>query len=272
MIANIRPSGDAYLMEDFYYAGGLLGLLTRLTPFLDLEAINVSGKSWRESLEGARVYNDDVIRPLDKPIYAEGALAVLRGNLAADGCVMKPSAAAPHLLRHSGPALVFDNYAELKANIDRDDLDVTADTVLVLRNAGPRGAPGMPEWGMLPIPKKLLKQGVRDMVRISDARMSGTAYGACILHVAPESYLGGTLALVRTGDRITVDVPARRLQLEVSDEELARRRAALPAPPPRYERGYGWMFSQRVTQADKGCDFDFLQTDFGAPVPEPDIY
>ena len=272
VIANIRPSGDAYLMEDFYYAGGLLGLLTRLTPFLDLEAINVSGKSWRESLEGARVYNDDVIRPLDKPIYAEGALAVLRGNLAADGCVMKPSAAAPHLLRHSGPALVFDNYAELKANIDRDDLDVTADTVLVLRNAGPRGAPGMPEWGMLPIPKKLLKQGVRDMVRISDARMSGTAYGACILHVAPESYLGGTLALVRTGDRITVDVPARRLQLEVSDEELARRRAALPAPPPRYERGYGWMFSQRVTQADKGCDFDFLQTDFGAPVPEPDIY
>ena len=272
VIANIRPSGDAYLMEDFYYAGGLLGLLTRLTPFLDLEAINVSGKSWRESLEGARVYNDDVIRPLDKPIYAEGALAVLRGNLAADGCVMKPSAAAPHLLRHSGPALVFDNYAELKANIDRDDLDVTADTVLVLRNAGPRGAPGMPEWGMLPIPQKLLKQGVRDMVRISDARMSGTAYGACILHVAPESYLGGTLALVRTGDRITVDVPARRLQLEVSDEELARRRAALPAPPPRYERGYGWMFSQRVTQADKGCDFDFLQTDFGAPVPEPDIY
>ena len=272
VIANIRPSGDAYLMEDFYYAGGLLGLLTRLTPFLDLEAINVSGKSWRESLEGARVYNDDVIRPLDKPIYAEGALAVLRGNLAADGCVMKPSAAAPHLLRHSGPALVFDHYAELKANIDRDDLDVTADTVLVLRNAGPRGAPGMPEWGMLPIPKKLLKQGVRDMVRISDARMSGTAYGACILHVAPESYLGGTLALVRTGDRITVDVPARRLQLEVSDEELARRRAALPAPPPRYERGYGWMFSQRVTQADKGCDFDFLQTDFGAPVPEPDIY
>jgi len=186
--------------------------------------------------------------------------------------VMKPSAAAPHLLRHSGPALVFDTYAELKANIDRDDLDVTADTVLVLRNAGPRGAPGMPEWGMLPIPKKLLKQGVRDMVRISDARMSGTAYGACILHVAPESWLGGTLALVRTGDRITVDVPARRLQLEVADAELARRRAALPAPAPRYERGYGWMFSQRVTQADKGCDFDFLQTDFGAPVKEPDIF
>jgi dihydroxy-acid dehydratase len=272
VIANIRPSGSQYLMEDFYYAGGLLGMLSRLKPFLDLTQINVSGKTWAESLEGAAVYNDDVIRPLDKPIYAEGALAVLRGNLAPNGCVMKPSAAEPRLLRHSGPALVFDNYAALKASIDRDDLDVTPDHVLVLRNSGPLGGPGMPEWGALPIPRKLLKQGVRDMLRISDARMSGTAYGACILHVSPESFIGGTLALVRTGDRITLDVPARKLSLDVSDAELARRRAELPIPKPRYERGYGWMFSQHIRQADQGCDFDFLETDFGAAVPEPEIY
>ena len=272
VIANIRPSGDKYLMEDFYYAGGLLGLLTRLKPLLDLTQINASGNTWAQTLEGAEVYNDDVIRPLDNPIYAEGALAVLKGNLAPNGCVMKPSAAAPHLLRHSGKALVFDNYASLKAGIDRDDLDVTADTVLVLRSAGPLGAPGMPEWGMLPIPKKLLKQGLRDMVRISDARMSGTAYGACILHVSPESHIGGPLALVKTGDIITVDVPARSISMEVPEAELARRRAALPEPKPRYERGYGWMFSQHIRQADEGCDFDFLQTDFGAAVGEPDIF
>ena len=272
VIANIRPSGDKYLMEDFYYAGGLLGLLTRLKPFLDLEQINASGQSWAKSLEGAAVYNDDVIRPLDNPIYAEGALAVLRGNLSPNGCVMKPSAAEPRLLKHSGPALVFDNYAQLKASIDRDDLDVTADTVLVLRNAGPLGAPGMPEWGMLPIPKKLVKQGVRDMVRISDARMSGTSYGACILHVSPESYIGGALALVRTGDVISLDVAARTLDLVVPEPELAARRAALAPPEPRYGRGYGWMFSQHVTQAEQGCDFDFLQTDFGPPTREPDIF
>jgi dihydroxyacid dehydratase/phosphogluconate dehydratase len=272
VIANIRPSGDTYLMEDFYYAGGLLGLMSRLKPLLDLGRINASGKSWSESLEGAQVYNDDVIRPLDKAIYQEGALAVLKGNLAPNGCVMKPSAAAPHLLRHSGPALVFDDYPALKSQIDRDDLDVTPSHVLVLRNAGPLGGPGMPEWGMLPIPKKLVKQGVRDMVRISDARMSGTSYGACILHVSPESYVGGPLALVRTGDIISIDIPARRIRLEVEDEELSRRRAAMKPAPPRYERGYGWMFSQHIRQADEGCDFDFLQTDFGAPVPEPQIF
>ncbi|WP_420103233.1 L-arabinonate dehydratase [Bosea sp. (in: a-proteobacteria)] len=272
VIANVRPSGDRYLMEDFYYAGGLLGLLTRLTGFLDLDQINASGKTWRESLAGAEIYNEDVIRPLDNPIYAEGALALLKGNLAPRGCVMKPSAASPHLLTHSGPALVFDDYPMLKANIDRDDLDVTADTVLVLRNAGPLGGPGMPEWGMLPIPKKLVKQGVRDMVRISDARMSGTSYGACILHVSPESYVGGPLALVRTGDIITIDVPSRSIRMEVSDEELARRQAELTPPPPRYERGYGWMFSRHIGQADEGCDFDFLRTDFGAPVSEPVIF
>ncbi len=271
VIANIRPSGDTYLMEDFYYAGGLLGLMSRVADHLDLEQINVSGETWAESLEGATVYNDDVIRPLDKPIYEEGALALLKGNLAPDGCVIKPSACDPRLLKHSGPALVFDTYEELKRNINREDLDVTADHVLVLRNAGPRGGPGMPEWGMLPIPTKLVKQGVRDMVRISDARMSGTSYGACILHVAPESYVGGPLALVRTGDTITVDVPARTLTLNISDAEMAKRRAALEPPPPRYERGYGWMFSRHIKQANEGCDFDFLETGFGKPVPEPAI-
>ncbi len=271
VIANVRPSGDTYLMEDFYYAGGLLGLMSRVANHLDLEQINVSGETWAESLEGATVYNDDVIRPLDKPIYEEGALALLKGNLAPDGCVIKPSACDPRLLKHSGPALVFDTYEELKRNVNREDLDVTADHVLVLRNAGPQGGPGMPEWGMLPIPTKLVKQGVRDMVRISDARMSGTSYGACILHVAPESYVGGPLALVRTGDTITVDVPERTLTLNISDAEMAKRRAALQPPLPRYERGYGWMFSRHIKQANEGCDFDFLETSFGKPVGEPEI-
>ncbi len=272
VIANIRPSGDKYLMEDFYYAGGLLALMSRLAPALDLNEINVTGQSWAQTLAGAEVFDDDVIRPLDHPIYAEGALAVLRGNLAPDGCVMKPSAAAPHLLKHSGRALVFNDYAALKANIDRDDLDVDASSVLVLRNAGPLGAPGMPEWGMLPIPKKLLRQGVRDMLRISDARMSGTSYGACILHVAPEAYIGGPLALVASGDAISVDVGARSLRLEVDEAELGRRRAAWRKPAPRFERGYGWMFSRHIGQANDGCDFDFLRTDFGAAVGEPDIF
>jgi len=271
VIANIRPSGDRYLMEDFYYAGGLLGLMSRLTSFLDLAQINVTGKSWAESLEGAEVYNDDVIRPLDKAIYNEGALALLKGNLAPDGCVIKPSAAEARLLKHSGTAYVFDDYAQLKKEINREDLPVTKDSVLVLRNAGPQGGPGMPEWGMIPIPTKLVKQGVRDMVRISDARMSGTSYGACILHVSPESYVGGPLALVQTGDRISLDVEARTLNLEVPESELARRRAARETPKPRYERGYGWIFSQHIKQAHDGCDFDFLETQFGAPVPEPDI-
>ena len=272
VIANIRPSGDTYLMEDFYYAGGLLGMMTQLADKLDLSLINASGQTWAQSLEGAAVYNDDVIRTPGNAIYAEGALAVLRGNLAPGGCVIKPSAMAAHLMKHSGPALVFDDYADMKARVDRDDLDVTPDHVLVLRNAGPLGGPGMPEWGMLPIPKKLVKQGVRDMVRISDARMSGTSYGACILHVAPESFVGGPLALVKTGDVISIDVAQRRISLDVPDEELARRRAALKPPARRYERGYGWMFSQHIAQADQGCDFDFLQTDFGGPVDEPSIY
>ena len=272
VLANIRPSGDSYLMEDFYYAGGMPALMSRLTGHLHLGAMTVTGRSLGTNLEGAEVYNDDVIRPLHNPIYPEGALAVLRGNLAPDGCVIKPSACAPRYLVHTGPALVFDDYPSMKKAVDDPELDVTADHILVLRNAGPQGGPGMPEWGMLPIPTRLVRQGARDMLRISDARMSGTSYGACILHVAPEAYIGGPLALVRNGDLITVDVPQRRIHLEVSDEELARRRADWRAPPTRFERGYGWMFSRHVLQADQGCDFDYLETAFGAPVGEPDIF
>ncbi|MCJ8142533.1 L-arabinonate dehydratase [Ancylobacter sp. A5.8] len=272
VIANVRPSGERYLMEDFYFAGGLPALMSRLGHQLHLDALTVSGKTLGENIARASVYDEDVIRPLDNPIYAEGALAVLRGNLSPDGCVIKPSACAPHLLKHTGPALVFDDYPAMKAAIDDENLDVTPDHVLVLRNAGPQGGPGMPEWGMLPIPKKLVKQGVRDMVRLSDSRMSGTSYGACILHVSPESYIGGPLALLRTGDMVSLDVAARTLDMQVSDEELARRRAALTPPPPRYERGYGWMFSRHIGQAHQGCDFDFLETAFGRPVDEPAIF
>jgi dihydroxy-acid dehydratase len=272
VIANVRPSGDTYLMEDFFYAGGLPGLMSRIKDHLHLDAMTVTGKTLGDNIARAAVFNDDVIRTVDDPIYAEGALAVLKGNLAPDGCVIKPSACDPRFLKHTGPALVFDDYPSMKAAIDRDDLDVTADHILILRNAGPQGGPGMPEWGMLPIPKKLVKQGVRDMVRISDARMSGTSYGACILHVAPESYVGGPLALVRNGDRITLDVAARTIDLDVPEAELAKRRAEWKAPAPRYERGYGWMFNRHIRQANEGCDFDFLETGFGAPVDEPAIY
>ncbi|HYF58411.1 MAG TPA: L-arabinonate dehydratase [Burkholderiaceae bacterium] len=272
VLANIRPSGERYLMEDFYYAGGMPGLLSRIREHLALDAMTVAGRTLGETLEGAAVHDDDVIRPLDRPIYAEGALAVLRGNLAPDGVVIKPSACAPRLLKHTGRAIVFDDYASMKKAVDDPDLDVTADDILVLRNAGPLGGPGMPEWGMLPIPTKLVRQGVRDMLRLSDARMSGTSYGACMLHCAPEAFVGGPLALVRTGDRISVDVPGRRIHLEVSDAELAARRAAWTPPPRRFERGYGWVFSKHILQADQGCDFDFLETSFGAPVGEPDIY
>jgi dihydroxy-acid dehydratase len=272
VIANIRPSGETYLMEDFFYAGGMRALMTRLRDHLDLGCLTVTGRTLGENIEGAEVHNADVIRPLSDPIYAEGALAVLRGNLAPDGCVIKPSACDPRFLKHSGPALVFNDYPSMKAAIDSDDLDVTPDHVLVLRNAGPLGGPGMPEWGMLPIPRKLVRQGVRDMVRLSDARMSGTSYGACILHVAPEAFIGGPLALVETGDRISLDVAARSLTLDVPDAELERRRTRWTPPAPRYERGYGWMFSRHIRQAHEGCDFDFLETAFGRPVDEPVIY
>ncbi len=271
VIANIRPSGDTYLMEDFHYAGGLPALMSRLTGHLYPAAMTVTGQTLGKNIEGAQVWHDDVIRPLENPIYAQGALAVLTGNLAPDGCVIKPSACDPKYLDHQGPALVFDSYAEMKQRIDDPTLDVTEDTVLVMRGAGPIGGPGMPEWGMLPIPKKLLRQGVRDMVRISDARMSGTSYGACILHVAPESHVGGPLALVQTGDMIRLDVPARRLDLLVSDDELARRRTSWTPPAPKYNRGYGWIYARHILQADAGCDFDYLETGFGPNPPEPEI-
>ena len=272
VIANVRPSGETYLMEDFYYAGGLKALMKEIAPLLDLDQMTVSGKRWSEELDGVKVHNPDVIRAMDTAIYPEGALAVLKGNLAPRGCVIKPSACAPHLRQHSGPAIVFDDYPSMKVVIDRDDFDVTPDHILVLRNAGPQGGPGMPEWGMLPIPKKLVKQGVRDMLRISDARMSGTSYGACILHVSPESYVGGPLALLETGDIITVDVAARSITLDVNEAELQRRRSQLKPPAPRFERGYGFMFAQHIGQADDGCDFDFLRSDFGGPTDEPAIF
>jgi dihydroxy-acid dehydratase len=269
LLANVRPSG-AYLMEDFYYAGGLRALLRNLRDLLDPSAFTASGRTLGENIDGARVLNDDVIRCVETALVASDTLAVVRGNLAPDGAVIKPPAAEARLHRHAGPAVVFADYNDMAARIDDPNLPVDEHSVLVLKNAGPRGAPGMPEWGQLPIPKKLLERGVRDMLRISDARMSGTSYGACVLHVAPESYVGGPLAHVRDGDIIELDVPARTLSLRVSDEELASRRAAWRQPPPRYLRGYGALYLRHITQANEGCDFDFLEA--GAPTPEPEIH
>jgi dihydroxy-acid dehydratase len=270
LLANVRPSGEQYLMEDFYYAGGLRALLSELKDLLHLEAATVNGRNLGANLEGARIFNEDVIRRRDNPLKASGGLVVLRGSLAPNGAVIKAAAATPRLLKHVGKAVVFEDYNDMAARIDGDDLEVDADAVLVLRNSGPLGGPGMPEWGMLPVPKKLLRQGVRDMVRISDARMSGTSYGTCVLHVAPESYVGGPLALVKNGDLIELDVEKRLLNLKVEDSELSRRKAAWKPPAKRYERGYGAIFAQHVRQADEGCDFDFLEGT--APVPEPEIH
>ncbi len=269
LIANIRPAGK-YLMEDFFYAGGLRALLATIGDKLALDARTVNGRTLGENVSGAEVFNREVILPRDRALVASGSLAVLRGNLAPDGAVIKPAAAEPRLLKHSGPAVVFADYNDMAARIDDPALDVTADSVLVLKNAGPLGAPGMPEWGQLPIPKKILAQGVRDMLRISDARMSGTSYGACVLHVAPESFAGGPLAFVRDGDVIELDVAERRLELKINDAELARRRAEWKMAPPRFERGYGALYQQHITQADQGCDFDFLEGT--APTPEPEIH
>jgi dihydroxy-acid dehydratase len=269
VIANITPSGK-YLMEDFFYAGGLRALMAELRDLLDLSCVTVTGKTVGENIAGARVHLPEVIHPLSDPIYAGGATAVLKGNLAPNGCVMKPSAADQRLTQHRGKVIAFENYNHMAREVERDDLDVTPDHILVLKNAGPKGGPGMPEWGMLPIPEKLVKAGVRDMLRISDARMSGTSYGACILHVAPESFVGGPLAFVQTGDEIEVDVQNRRIHLHVSDEELARRKAAWTPPKPHYGRGYGAMFAEHIGQADEGCDFDFLLA--GEKTPEPEIH
>ncbi len=272
LIANVRPSGTDYLMEDFFYAGGLRALMKQIEERLDTSCLTVTGKTLGENLEGAVVYNDDVIRPLSNPVYHEGSLAVLKGNLCPDGAVIKPAACDPKYYFHKGPALVFESYPEMKKAVDDESLEVTPEHVMVLRNAGPLGGPGMPEWGMLPIPKALVKQGHRDMLRISDARMSGTSYGACVLHVAPESYVGGPLALLRTGDIVRLDLAARRLDMLVDEDELERRRAAWRQPEERFQRGWGWMFSKHVGQADTGCDFDFLERRHGAAAGEPDIY
>jgi dihydroxy-acid dehydratase len=277
VLANLFPSGNC-LMEDFFYAGGLPALLNKISAQLDLSALTVTGRSLGDNIAGRTCTDDDVIRDTGAPLIAATpecpeagmALAVVRGNLCPDGAVLKPSAASPHLLRHSGRALVFDSNAEMLAAVNDPDLDADENTVLVLRNGGPVGAPGMPEWGNLPIPKKLLQRGVRDMLRISDSRMSGTHYGTCVLHVAPESAVGGPLALLRTGDIVTLDIGARRLDMQVSDDELAARRAAWVAPPRAHARGYARIYQQEVTQADKGCDFAVLAGN--APTAEPSIY
>ncbi|QCK84576.1 dihydroxy-acid dehydratase [Phreatobacter aquaticus] len=269
VIANLRPSG-AFLMEDFFYAGGLPALLKQLESKLHTDAMTVSGKPLSHTIGLAQVYNDDVIRPLDRPVSSENGLAVLKGNLAPGGCVIKPSAAEPRLLKHTGPALVFETYDEMSAAVNDENLDVTPDHVMVLKNSGPVGGPGMPEWGMLPIPKKLLKQGVRDMLRVSDARMSGTSYGACVLHVAPESYVRGPFAALKTGDLITVDVEKRSISVNLTDAQIAERIAAWTPPDRDYPRGYGKMSAAHIRQADQGCDFDFLEGT--AKIKEPEIH
>ena len=266
VIVNLRPSGK-WLMEEFHIAGGTRALLSRLKPMLHLDARTRRRRRMADAIGDAQVYDDDVIRPLNDPIAASGGTAILYGNLAPDGCVMKPPAAEPRLLQHTGPALVFDSYDEMNKAVDDLDLPVTPDHVMVLRNAGPIGGPGMPEWGMLPIPKKLLRQGVRDMLRISDARMSGTSYGACILHVAPEAQIGGPLAAVRTGDRISVDVPSARSTLTCSDAEIAERIKAYKPPPRNYPRGYYRLFAH-IPAGERGLRFRLPGRPRRDPEPE----
>jgi len=269
VLANVRPSGK-FLMEDFFYAGGLRALLASLGDLVDGSAATVNGRTLGENIAGARTWNEDVIRPRANPLVANSGLAVLKGSLAPGGAVIKPPAMEARLQKHTGPAVVFKDYEDLATRIDEESLAITGDSVIVLQNAGPQGAPGMPEWGQLPIPKKLLKEGVRDMVRISDARMSGTSYGACVLHVTPESFVGGPLALVKDGDLIAMDIPNRKLDVLVDEAEMAKRRAAFKPRDAHYKRGFGTLYLKHVTQADKGCDFDFLED--AAPTPEPEIH
>lgn len=270
VIASLRPSGK-YLMEDFYYAGGVPAVLRELLPLLGADTITVTGKTLAENVRNAKCYNRDVIHRLENPVHLEGALAVLTGNLAPDGAIIKTSAASPSLMQHKGPAVVFRDYEEMLAKVDDPNLDVMASSVLVLKNAGPVGAPGMPEWGMIPIPTKLLKQGVQDMVRISDSRMSGTSFGTVVLHISPESAIGGPLGSVETGDLICLDVKERRLDLLISDEELRHRQAKRHPDAPRFRRGYYTVFMNHVLQAHEGCDFDFLRGQPGEVPYEPVI-
>lgn len=269
VLANVAPAGT-YLMEDLYYAGGSRALMRELGDLLALDAPTVTGRTLGENIEGASVYDPEVIRTRDRALASEGGIAILHGTLAPDGAVIKHTAMEPQLRTHRGAAVVFRDYDDLAARIDDPDLEVDERSVLVLQNGGPLGGPGMPEWGQLPIPKKLLARGVRDMVRVSDARMSGTSFGACVVHVAPESFAGGPLALVRDGDLISLDVPARRLDLLVDPADLAERRAAWTSPPPRFRRGFGLLHARHVTQADQGCDYDFLSVH--EPDPEPQIH
>jgi dihydroxy-acid dehydratase len=267
VLANIQPSGS-YLFQDLHRAGGVPAVLAELRSILALESLTVTGKALGASIDDNRAIDRDVIRPLDNPLQAQGAIGVLRGNLAPRGAIIKVSAASSELLVHRGPAVVFENITDLGRRIDDPALEVTADSVLVLRNAGPRGGPGMPEWGALPIPAKLLRKGVRDMVRLSDARMSGTAFGTCVLHVTPESAAGGPLAVVRDGDPIVLDYENRRLQLDIPPDELTQRMKALTPAKPIYRRGYGALYVEHVLQADEGCDFDFLRRRDDEPIQD----
>ncbi len=259
-LVNVRPSGE-HMMEDFFYAGGVPAVMRELLPNLHGDALTVNGKTIAENVADAPNHNHDVIRLASNPIYAEGGTVILRGNLSPNGAVFKQTAASPHLCSHTGPAFVFESYQDMHDSIDSMDLPVDANTVLVMKGGGPHGAPGFPEWGHIPMPKVLLEQGVSDCVRISDARMSGTSFGTVVLHVSPESGIGGPLAIVQTGDLITLDVSTRRLHLHVSDDEIAARLSNWKPAPPHYTRGYGKLFLNHVTQAHLGCDFDFLQAE-----------
>jgi len=259
-LVNVKPSGE-FLMEDFFSAGGVPAVMREILPLLHGGAITVTGKSIAENVNDAPCHRREVIRTTADPLHAEGGTVVLWGNLAPDGAVIKQTAASPHLLQHIGPAYVFETHAQMLQEIDREDLPVTRDTVLVMKNCGPKGGPGFPEWGQIPLPRKMLLEGVEDMVRISDARMSGTSFGTVVLHVAPESAVGGPLALVHTGDMIELDTTGRRVSLLVTEDELAHRRAQFVPPVPHYTRGYGRLFLEHVTQANRGCDFDFLEAE-----------
>jgi L-arabonate dehydrase len=257
-LVNVKPSGE-FLMEDFFEAGGVGAVMREILPLLDVSARTVNGKTLGENVSGVECYRRDVIRPFADPLFAEGGTAILYGNLAPDGAVLKQTAASPHLMRHRGRAYVFENYHEMREQIDRDDLPVTRDSVLVLKNGGPKGAPGFPEWGHIPMPKALLREGVNDMVRISDARMSGTSFGTVVLHIAPESAVGGPLAAVATGDEIELDVEKRALTLCATDDEIAARLSQRKPTAAHFERGYSRLFLETVLQANEGCDFDFLR-------------